>query len=131
MNLLCPDLAVYVLLYWISSDSLRYYSIPKKYVMELIGQGARNALGLLAQLDQAGDLAERPHYVSYAPLYQDLLNLAKRPNQLSATHVLGELNRIYRLRTVTRSTAMVTASSAVQTVIGISRPIFTASVEPK
>jgi len=73
--------------------------------MRLIDQGARNALALLAQLDQAGDLEELPNYVSYAPLYQDLLNLAQRPNQIIATHVLGELNRIYRIRRVTGSTA--------------------------
>ena len=41
------------------------------------------------------------HYVSYAPLYHDLLNLAGRPVRLRATHILGELSRIYRLRSVT------------------------------
>ena len=70
-------------------------------------QGARNALGLLARLDQAGDLQERPNYVSYAPLYKDLLSLAKRPNQFRATHVLGELSRIYCLRRVRGSTAWI------------------------
>ena len=69
-----------------------------------MNQGARNALRLLAQLDQDGDLEEGPSYVSYAPLFRDLLHLAKRPNQASATYVLRELNRIYRLRTVTGST---------------------------
>jgi len=72
--------------------------------MTLMDQGARNALGLLAQLEQAGDLEELPDYISYVPLYRDLLSLAKMPNQLRAGHVLGELNRIYRLRRVTGST---------------------------